>query len=179
MSSILDMIFEFKELLIIGIALGGVFFLISSIKAGNITWKSRNMRLFGAFMGLNVREMLWMSAGVVRILFVICVCTFTLRLGIAHMAFYIALVMLSIITFFGFPRVLIDLVNASAVYVSLMAMNILIGYYRDINNEPMILLIYILLSVFTVLYSVYFYMRGISDLIICKLDDERWMAVRK
>ena len=179
MSNLIDMILEFKELLIMGIVLGGVFFIISSIHAGNITWKSRSMRIFGAFMGLNVREMLWMSAGAVRILFIICVCVFTLRLGIAHMAFYVALVMLSIITFFGFPRLLIDLVNAVAVYASLMALNILIGYYRDVNNEPMILLIYILLSLFTVLYSVYFYMKGISDLVISKLGDERWTAVNK
>ena len=179
MSSLIDIILSFKELIIIGIAAGGAFFIIFSVFAGNITWKSRSMRIFGVFMGLNVREMLWLSVGAVRILFVLCACAFTIRLGTAHMAFFVALLMLSVITFFEFPRVLIEVVNSVAVYAALISLGILIGYFRDINNNPMIFVIYILLSIFVVLYSVYFYMRGISDLVLSKIGHEDFRAAKK
>ena len=178
MDRLLSMILEFKELIIIGLVVGGVFFVLSSYYSGNITWKSRSTRIFGVFIGLNTNEMLWLSVGVVRILFVICVCTFTWRLGVAHAAFYFTLFLISAITFFEFPRVLIELINSVAVYAALIALGILIGYYRDINNEPMIVVIYVLLSVFAVLYSVYFYMRGISDLIKKKLGLVDWKAAK-
>ena len=179
MSNIVDLILEFAEILVIGLAVGGAFFVVFSILAGNITWKSRSMRIFGIFMGLNVREMLWLSAGAVRIIFVLCACVFTMRLGVAQMAFFVALLMLSVITYFVLPRVLIEVVNSVAVYAALVALNILIGYFRDINNNPMILVIYVLLSAFIVLYSVYFYMRGIADLITSKIGHEDLKAVRQ
>lgn len=179
MDRLLNMIFDFKELIIIGIVAGSVFFILFSYFAGNLTWKSRSTRLLGVFMGLDIREMLWLSVGAVRILFVFCVCVFAIRLGTAHAAFYVVLFLLSVISFFEFPRVLIELVNSVAVYAALIALGILLGYYRDINNEPMIFLIYVLLSMFVVLYSVYFYMRGISDLITAKLGYENWKAAKR
>ena len=170
MDSVLNILYQLKELLIICMVGGAVFFGIFSIVAGNITWKSRSIRVLGVFMGLNVKNMLWMSAGAVRILFIICVCVFTQRLSLAHTALYVALFLIMTFTFFGIPRVLIDLINTAAIYASLMALSILIGYYRDVNNEPMILVIYILLSIFTVLYATYFYLRGISDMVTGKLS---------
>jgi hypothetical protein len=172
MDSLVNIFYQLKELLIICMVGGTVFFVFFSHIAGNITWKSRSLRLLGIFMGLSVKDMLWMSAGAVRILFIICVCVFTQRLSLAHTALYVALFLIMTFTFFGLPRVLVDLINTAAIYASLMALGILIGYFRDVNNEPMILVIYILLSIFTVLYAVYFYLRGISDMVTGKLQSE-------
>lgn len=170
MDSLLNALYELKELLIICIAGGVVFFAFFSVIAGNITWKSRSLRLLGLFMGLSIKDMLWMSAGAVRILYIITVCVFTQRITTMHTVLYIALVLISVVTFLGFPRVLIDLVNAAAVYAALIALGILIGYFRDVNNEPMIIVVYVLLSIFIVLYSVYFYMKGVSEMIKGKLE---------
>jgi hypothetical protein len=169
MEKLLEMFFGFKELVFIGVAVGLVFFIVFSTRAGDIGWQKRNIRFYGIFIGLTVREYLWISVGAVRILFIIVVCIFTQRMGIAHTALYIALFLLSEFTFFGFPRVLIDLINAAVGYAALTTLSILMGYFTDINNNPMILVIYILLSLFTVLYSVYFFLRGLSDLIRSKL----------
>ncbi|GHU66502.1 hypothetical protein AGMMS49983_16260 [Clostridia bacterium] len=179
MDGLLERILDFKELLFLGVAVGAVFFAFFSVSAGNITWKSRNTRILGLFMGMNVREMLWLSVGAVRILFVICVSVFTLRLGVGYLAFYAALFLLSAFTFFGFPRILIELINTVAVYVSLTALGILIGYFRDVNNEPMIFVIYVLLSLFTVLYSVYFYLKSVSDMVRGKLGLEERRVPRR
>ena len=179
MDTLLKIFFDFKELLIIGIVLGGVFFVFSFVLAGKLTWKSRSSRLIGIFMGMNIREILWLSVGAIRILFVAVVCIFTLQLGIAHLAFFVALFLLSAFTYPKLSRLFIELINSVGIYAILIALGILIGYFKDINNNPMIVVVYVLLSIFAVLYSIYFYLKGISDLTVSKLDMEEWKAAKR
>lgn len=179
MDALLNTFLDFKELLIIGIAFGCVFFVLSSIVAGNITWKSRSLRFVGIFVGMNVREMLWFSVGMVRILFIITVCIFAPRLTVAHLAYFVALFLLSAFTFPKISRILLELISTAGIYVVLIVLGILLGYYNDINSDPLIIAIYVLLSLFAVFYSIYFFMRGISDLIFAKLGLEEWKVVRK
>ncbi|MDR0853750.1 MAG: hypothetical protein LBN34_05220 [Clostridiales Family XIII bacterium] len=179
MERILEMLLEFKELLFVGIVIGVVFLSVFSVRAGDIGWKKRNIRFFGVFTGLQIQEMLWLSVGAVRILFIVCLCVFTQRLNASFTIFYLVLSLLAILTFFKPGRILIEIVNTVAVYASLTALNVLFGYYQDVNNHSIILTIYILLSLFTILYSVYFYMRGISNLVSGKIVHEAREAGKK
>ena len=179
MDALLKTLFDFKELLIIGIAFGCVFFVLSSIVAGNITWKSRSMRFVGIFMGMNVKEMLWFSVGIIRILFVIVVCIFVPKLSIGYMSFFVALFLISAFAFPKISRILVELLNTVGIFALLTALGILLGYYNDINNNPIIIAIYVLLSIFCALYSIYFFMKGVSELVVSKLDLEKWKVPKK
>jgi hypothetical protein len=172
MESIYESLLDLKEVLIIGVLIGVGFFSVLAVRAGNIGWKKRNIRFFGIFTGLNIREMLWMSVGSVRILFIICFCVFAQRMGLLYTAFYLVLCLLAIFSFIKISRMLIEIVNTVAVYASLTALDILFGYFQDVNNNILILTVYILLSLFTILYSVYFFMRGISSMISIKIIRE-------
>jgi hypothetical protein len=171
LEALLQTLLDFWWLVLIVLPLGLVMLPVGLVMGEHLTWRQRRMKIFGIFYGLNRRETLWLAAGLLRLLFILVVVVFTQRItGLGFTAFYLALFLLYALLFFSPKRAFLDLVNSAVIYIALVVGSVLIGYFRDVNGDARTLVVYVLLSVFVVLYVAYYYAKGISELMQHKIS---------
>jgi hypothetical protein len=129
------------------------------------------MKFFGIFYGLGTRDHLWMSASFLRLAFIVAVVVFTVRMELMHLVLYAAAAAACVTLVCGLKSSVVELVNSAAVYAALMTLNIIYGYYNDVDGSPHLMAIYCLLGLFVFLYTLYFFIRGIGDLMIRKIAE--------
>lgn len=164
LESVLKVVLEFRYLLIMGVILGGVMIVFGVSMTANLEWTQKRMKVFGVFYNLSNREALWLSAGLLRVLFVAMIACFMVRMEPVHTAFYIALFAAYNALLFEPKRMLFDLLNSGVIYAALLVSNILMGFYRDVSGDARVMAVYVLLAIFVCIYSLYFYVKGIADL---------------
>jgi hypothetical protein len=161
-ADILQGILDLKWLIAIAIPLGLLILPIGLVMGDNLSWNQKRMKVFGILYSSSKLEALWLSAGLLRVLFVMSIAIFSVRMEASHTVFYVILVALCNVLFFTPKRCIIDLLNAAIIYGTLLVSNILMGYYRDVNGDTRIFSVYLLLSIFVVIYSVYHGLKTIS-----------------
>ncbi|MDR1028930.1 MAG: hypothetical protein LBL63_05870 [Clostridiales Family XIII bacterium] len=169
MDSVWNAITDLRPVILTAVFLGSVVLIVGYAFSDNLDWGRRRMKFFGAFFGLRLGDTLWLSAGLLRLAFVVAAVVFTVRIETIHMVFYIAVSGISITFMTGVKSSLLDLVNTVVAYAALTALNIIYGYYRDVDGDPRLMAIYCLLGVFVTLYLLYFYIRGVGNLLLRKI----------
>jgi hypothetical protein len=172
MDSIWNAIIDLRPVILVAVFLGVAILIIGYALSDNLDWERRRMKFFGALFGLSFRDALWLSSGLLRIAFVVAVVLFTVRIEMIHMIFYIAVSGISVALATGVKNSLLDLINTVVAYVALTVIGVIFGYYRDVNGDPYLMAIYCLLGVFVALYLLYFYIRGVGNLMIHKIANE-------
>jgi hypothetical protein len=162
-ADILQGILELRWLIAIAIPIGLVVLPVGLVMGDGLDWAQKRMKVFGIFYQSTKRDALWLSAGLLRLLFVASVVIFAVRMEAAHTVFYILLFALGNVLFFSGKRFAFDLLNAAIVYAALFVANILMGFYRDVNGDARIFSVYLLLSIFVVIYSAYHWLKAVSD----------------
>jgi hypothetical protein len=169
MDNVWSVILDFKYLIVIAVPLGAISFAVGVFFAENITWTGRRLKFFGLLRDLKPNETLWLAACALRWVFVASLFFFGVRQATAHIIFYILVSFLCCALLPGMKRVVLEIVNAGVIYVAMTALSVLIGYYKDVYSDPLFFVIYCLLGVFALLYILYFFMRGISDMVTRKI----------
>ncbi|MDR1293304.1 MAG: hypothetical protein LBJ91_07930 [Clostridiales Family XIII bacterium] len=169
MDSVWNAVIDLRPVILVSVLAGAILLVVAYAFSEDLDWTRRRMKIFGAFFGLRAGDALWLSAGLLRISFVVAIVAFCVRMEMIHMVFYAATAGLSVIFTTGVKNSLLDLVNTVVAYAALTVLNIIFGYYRDVNGDPYLLAIYCLLGVFVALYLLYFYIRGIGELMLHKI----------
>ncbi|MDR1293203.1 MAG: hypothetical protein LBJ91_07420 [Clostridiales Family XIII bacterium] len=172
MDSIWNAIIDLRPVILVAIILGAAVLIAGYALSDNLDWGRRRMKFFGVFFGLRFGETLWLSAGLLKLAFVVGIVLFTVRIETIHMVFYIAVSGISIIFTAGVKNSLLELVNTVVAYAALTVIGIIFGYYRDVNGDPWLIAVYCLLSAFVTLYLLYFYIRGVGNLMLHKIASE-------
>jgi hypothetical protein len=162
LADILRGILDLKWLIVIAIPLGLLILPIGLIMGDSLSWDQKRMKVFGILYKSSKVDALWLSAGFLRLLFVASVVIFGVRMQVSHTCFYVLLVALFNVLFFSPKRCLFDLLNSAIIYGALYISNILMGYYQDVNGDARIFSVYLLLSIFVIIYSAYHWLKAIS-----------------
>jgi hypothetical protein len=163
--SLLQGLSDFFWLVVLAVPVGLLLLAISLLLTADVTWTQRRLKFLGLFYNLKLREQLWLSVGLLRLLFVAMIMFFWLPLQPSHIGFYIALFVLSNGLFLRLRRVLIDTLNSAAVFVAMIVSNLVSGYYWDVAGDMMIWSVCMLLALFVTVYVAYFYFKDICDML--------------
>jgi hypothetical protein len=174
MDSIWNAVIDLRPVVLVAVFLGAALLIVGYALSDNLDWERRRMKFFGALFGLRTGDTLWLSAGLLRLAFVIGIVVFTVRIELIHMVFYIVASGISVVFTTGVRNSIVDLVNTVVAYVALSVTGVIFGYYRDVNGDPYLMAIYCLLGLFVTLYLLYFYIRGIGDLMLYKIANENF-----
>jgi hypothetical protein len=169
MDSVWNAITDLRPVILAAVVLGVAVLIPGLAFSDGMGWGRRRMKFFGIFFGLRTGDTLWLSAGLLRIAFVVGIVMSAARLETIHTVFYIAVSGLSIAFIAGFAGSLLDLVNTVVAYAALVVLGIIHGYYRDISGDPSLMAIYWLLGIFVTLYLLYFYIRGVGNLLLRRI----------
>jgi hypothetical protein len=169
MDNIWDTLVDMKPIIMLAVSVGVAVLIFGYALSDHLEWRLRRMKFFGLFYKLGLRDQAWLSAGFLRLLFAIAIVCFAVRMGTIHTVFYIVASAAYVALSRGFKSCFVEIVNSVAVYAALTVLNIIFGYYRDVNGDPYFMAVYCLLGLFVALYLLYFYIRGIGDLLIRKI----------
>ena len=174
LDEIAKIIVDFRWLMILGLAVGGIMTFFAAAFTESLEWRKKRMRYFGLFYKLRLREAIHISVGLVRVLFVAMIVCFGTEMKTEHIVSFSVLCILFNVTRFKAKRAVVDFLNTVAIYIAMMVSNTLIGYLKEVSGDYRVQTIYILLAVFLVLYVVYFFAKDILDLL-----QEKVAAVQK
>jgi len=158
-------------ILLIGLAL----FAVGYAGSADLGWTQKRFKFFGIFYNLTIRESLWLSSGLMRILFIAAIFVFRTRLEVAHTMLYLFLTAESVALIFSLGKMPLELVNCVAGYALMTIANIIWIYYTDTvkSGDYGLVAVYVLLGVFAVLFAVYFYLKSVSDMLEWKIGRSR------
>jgi hypothetical protein len=161
--------------------IGLVLFIVGYRGSADLEWTQKRFKFFGIFYNLTIRESLWLSSGLMRILFIAAIFVFRTRMEVAHTMLYLFLTAESVALIFSIGKMPIELVNCIAGYAVMTVANIIWGFYKEMYKSGgyQWVVVYVLLSVFAVLYTVYFYLKGVSDMLEWKIKRSRKMNERE
>lgn len=170
----LDLILDFKWLIILTVIVGVVVAIIASILISDMQWNQKRVKFLGIFTGLSGRELAWLSFSFVRCVLIISIVAFRLQFrldttpGLANLYAYVALCVGCIVLLPRVRRMLVDIVNSIVVFGALIVANILNGYLIDVQSDSLTMTIYVLIAIFISVYAVYFLFRDIADMLAAK-----------
>lgn len=164
-NSIVDAVLLFRQFLLLGIAVLLVASFFSLVFCDRLYMNSRRMRFYGLFFAMGQRQLLQLSIATVWLLFVLSCTLFTLKRDPAF-----ALLLLTLCFAFQLvrfqPKVfVVDLLNNIVVYGSLIAQDLLLSYLQEVKFQWGILTVYLLLVLFTLQYTLFFYLRTVSGIL--------------
>jgi hypothetical protein len=169
MDRIWETIIDLRPIILTAIAAGAVILVVGVLLSDKMEWTKRRMKFFGIFYGLNARDHIWLSSGFLRLVYVVAIVLFAVQLEYVHMLFYMITTIVCVVFAKGVKLSIVELVNSVAIYAALMAAGIIFGYYTDVSGNPYLFAAYWLLGAFAALYTLYFYIRGIGDLMLRKI----------
>jgi hypothetical protein len=162
---------DFKWLAVIGIPLGIIMLALGLKFARHINFQQKRVKVFGILYGLKNHEMLWVTTGLLRVLFVLTILAFGIKIKAtdtfltANTVFFIALFFLHTLLRPSAKRFFFGLLNCGAIYAALIVGNILYGFYSEVRSDWEILSVYVLLALFLFVYALYFYFKDIMELL--------------
>jgi hypothetical protein len=132
---------------------------------GNVDWKKRRMKVLGLLFGLRSVDALWISSAVIRVVFVISVVLFHIEMSLPFLVFYAAVFLLGLLTLRRSPsKYIVEIVSGVVTGAALVVTNIMWSFLMEVRSDTAILIVYILLSVFMALYTLYVSVKDLGDL---------------
>ena len=164
-ADIIKQLLEFRWMIMVIVCVGIAISIASAVLTKNLGWDQKRWKFLGIFAGLSGKELLWLSFCLTRCLFFISVVAFRIDLGLAQICVYVLLCLGSMVLLPRIKRVMLDLINSIVVFGAMMAAGILSGYLAEVRSDGYIMTIFVLLSIFTVVYAVYFLLKDMTEML--------------
>lgn len=117
------------------------------------------------FLGLSKREILWMAMGLSQIVFVAAMIFFFDSVGTVHLAALAILCVVKAVLGLSFTGIIGEVVYGGLTGVALLTGNLLLDYMNETGLDVYIFLIWVLLSLFVLQYSVYYFIKGLERML--------------
>lgn len=137
-----------------------VLFLMGQKKRG-----MKDLRRLALFLGRTRREMWYMALGVAQVCFVLSVALFSGSVGMVQIAALTLLCIARSILGLSFQGFVGELVYGVLMGAALAIENLLRDYMRETGVELYIGAIWVLLALFIVQYSIYYFIRGLERML--------------
>ena len=160
--SFFNMIMHLLLIVVICIVVGELIlaFVLKRTKSDRIT------KLFGIFMELNKVQIFNISISLIKYIF-IWYCLFTTsKITTLHLYFLIVLSLLFGVSSLSLKNFLIDAVSIFPLYLGFVCRKLFQGYLNDVMYVWYVYWGNILLTIFIILYSTFFVLKYINDMIL-------------
>ena len=142
-----------------------ILFLTSKIFLKRFDISKGKLSIYGIFLGLTEKDIFSISILTVRYIFMYW-CLITTNAEIIHLTLLILSGLIYSIINKRFFHILFDILSSFLLYLALLSKNIFFEYLTTILFEWKVLAIFILLVIFIILYSSYFFLKDIDY--VCK-----------
>lgn len=164
--NIINIIFKFSVFFVIFIFIG--YIVISAIlkkkdKGGKLS--TNKIRVFGLFMELDNFSVFAIAVALVRFIFVFYIICNRNDLINIHLFVLLLMSVLFGISSKSFKNLIIDLGSSAGLYFALFSSKLLSDYMLEVRVSWYILVGNVLLIVFVFMYSCYFLLRNINDVV--------------
>ena len=126
----------------------------------------RVTKIFGIFMELSKIQVFNISISLVKYVFILYCLFISRRITTVHLYFLSILCLLFGISSLSFKNFAIDAVSILPLYFGLVCRKLFIGYLNDVMYVWYIYLGNILLTIFLILYSTFFLLKYINDMLL-------------
>jgi hypothetical protein len=158
-------VFDMSWFLWFAVGVGVIIFAFIILLTGNVNWGQKRMKVLGMLFGMRNRDVLWLTQSILRETLIVSVAVFHLRMDVAFITCFAGFVIIGALAYRGQPmKILFDVINGAAMGAALLATNVMWGFLNEVRSDKSILLIYILLSIFVSVYSLYFIIKDLGDL---------------
>ncbi len=164
-TDIVRVLIDFKFVILLAVAAGIIIAAIASRLTFDLKFDQRRWKFLGIFAGLRTNEIVWMAFLAARYAFIIAVVAFNLKLTLAYHGCYALLCLGCMLLIPRAKRAALDFVNSVVVYASLMVTNMLHSYYLVGRPDVFVLVISLLLAVFLVVYTTYFLLKDLAEML--------------
>ena len=137
-----------------------IFSFLKHVKSDKIT------KIFGIFMELNKVQVFNISISFIKYIFILYCLFISTKITIVHLYFLSILCILFGISSFSFKNFVIDAVSIAPLYFGFVCRRLFIGYLNDVMYVWYIYLGNILLTIFLILYSTFFLLKYINDILL-------------
>ncbi|MDR2132611.1 MAG: hypothetical protein LBP30_04610 [Clostridiales Family XIII bacterium] len=155
------------EIALISFVCAALLFVLTVVFTKNMGWQKRRVLFVGMFFGMTGPELLWLADRIFKQIFVVSVLCLGIKPGLSHILLFVGIFLVEVLTppSFGPGRLLFALVNNAVIFCALLVTGMLSGFLRDVRGDGSVLLIYILMALFVILYSLYFTLRDVGGLL--------------
>ena len=154
LGQLLKAILEYRWYVVIFAAVSVLFCGIIYLLTRDFNWSRRKIRAFAVFYNLNADGRITLSLLLGRLVFVFCTVIFGGSEGLWDLLTLVLFCIAIIITSRCWKE-LLSVLSYIAVYVVSLMENLFIGFYRDVDDNPVILVIGICFGAFAFLYACY------------------------
>ncbi len=141
-----------------------ILFLTSKIFLKRFDINKGKLSIYGIFLGLNEKEIFSISILTVRYIFMYW-CLITTNVEIIHLTLLILAGLIYSIINKRFFHIVFDILSSFLLYLALLSKNIFFKYLTTILFDWKVLAIFVLLVIFIILYSSYFFLKDIEYII--------------
>ncbi len=124
------------------------------------------VKVFGIFMELNKIQIFNISVSLVKYIFIIYCLFISTKITMLHMYFLSILCLLFGISSLSLKNFLIDAVSIIPLYLGFVCKRLFIGYLNDVMFVWYIYLGNVFLTIFILLYSTFFLLKYINDMLL-------------
>ncbi len=137
-----------------------IFLLLKHVKNDKVT------KLFGIFMELSKIQIFNISISLIKYIFIMYCLFISKNITTVHLYFLAILCILFGISSLSFKNFVVDALSLLPLYLGLVCRRLFIGYLNDVMNVWYISLGNILLTIFIILYSSFFLLKYINDMLL-------------
>jgi hypothetical protein len=155
------------EIALFAAAVAALLFILSVVFTKDMSWHKKRASVFGMLYGMKDRERVWLSGQISRQIFVTAVVCLGIRPGLPHMLLYAGIFAIEAFSlpFPSLGRLLFSFVNNAVIFGAVLVTDMLYGFLHEVRDDNRILLIFVLMALFVVLYTLYFTLRDLSGLL--------------
>ncbi len=156
------MIMHLLFIVIVFIILGELLisFLLKRAKNDKVT------KIFGIFMELNSIQIINISIALIKYIFILYCLFLSIKISKVHLYFLTILSLLYGASSLSLKNFAIDLISVFPLYLSFVCRQLFIGYLKDVMYVWYVYWGNILLTIFVVLYSTFFLLKYINDMLL-------------
>lgn len=126
----------------------------------------KKIKVYTLFLKLNNLSTIALSSVIISYFFIIWNIFFISNFNISYLVLLIILAIIFNICLFNYTGIFFGIINSVIQYISILILNLLIGYLIEVRFTWYVLVMSVLLGIFLFAYSTYFLLKHLNDIII-------------
>lgn len=138
---------------------------VFNIMMKKFEFKEDKIGFYGIFMHLDTKGVIALSAATIKYIFILWSLLGGVEITIAHLIFLLIISTVYNLSLLNIKGLFLDIVNSVVIYFYFLCCNLLNNYLAEVRSEWYIIMILILSVIFVAIYSSYFILKNINDVV--------------
>lgn len=165
MKQILYYILNFFDFILVFTLVILVMEVVFGIVIKKFEFKEDKIGFYGIFMQLDNRGIIALSAATTKYIFILWSLLGSVEITIAHLIFLLIISTVYNLSLLNVKGLFLDVINSAIIYSYFLCCNLINNYLVEVRSEWYVVLILVLSIIFVAIYSSYFILKNISDVV--------------